>query len=136
MILWLILVAFFWGTSTPVLKRYSVQVPTDLPSASPIHHILSLFKRCVFFDHYVYLVHARWRFLAAYLYDQAGSMLYYYVLGQTDLSTAVPIANGLTFAVAGLTEALLDKRLPSRGTIEGSILILLGVYICFSTSTK
>lgn len=75
----------------------------------------------------------RWKFLAAYLYDQAGSMLYYYVLGQTDLSTAVPIANGLTFAFAGLTEALIEKKLPSRSTIEGTVLILAGVYICFSS---
>lgn len=60
-------------------------------------------------------------------------MLYYYVLGQSDLSTAVPIANGLTFAVAGLTEALVDKKVPSRATVEGSILIIVGVYICFSS---
>ena len=60
-------------------------------------------------------------------------MLYYYVLGSTELSTAVPIANGLTFAVAGVTEALLDKRLPTRATLEGSLLILAGVYICFSS---
>ena len=70
--------------------------------------------------------------MAAYLYDQAGSMLYYYALGSTDLSLAVPVANGLTFAVAGITEALVDRRLPSRATLEGSVLILAGVYMCVS----
>ena len=59
-------------------------------------------------------------------------MLYYYALGSSDLSTVVPIANGLTFAVAGITEAVVDKRLPSRSTIEGSLLILAGVYMCIS----
>lgn len=59
-------------------------------------------------------------------------MLYYYALGSSDLSTAVPIANGLTFAVAGITEAIVDKRLPSRATVEGSLLILAGVYMCIS----
>ena len=76
---------------------------------------------------------SRWKFIFAYLYDQAGSMLYYYVLGTTDLSIAVPIANGLTFAVAGLTEAIIDKRIPSRSTIEGSLLILAGVFVCFTS---
>lgn len=60
-------------------------------------------------------------------------MLYYYALGSTDLSIAVPVANGLTFAVAGITEALVDRKLPSRATVEGSLMILLGVYVCFSS---
>ena len=60
-------------------------------------------------------------------------MLYYYALGSTDLSIAVPVANGLTFAVAGITEALVDKKLPSRATLEGSLMILVGVYVCFSS---
>jgi drug/metabolite transporter (DMT)-like permease len=60
-------------------------------------------------------------------------VLYYYVLGKTDLSVAVPVANGLTFAFAGLTEAILDKRIPSRKTIEGSVLILIGAYIAMSS---
>jgi drug/metabolite transporter (DMT)-like permease len=77
----------------------------------------------------------RWKFVLAYLYDQAGSMLYYYVLGRTDLSLAVPVANGLTFAVAGLTEAIVDRRIPSRATIEGSLLILVGVFVCFSSKS-
>ena len=84
----------------------------------------------------LYLDHFRWKFIAAFLYDRAGSVIYYYTLGDTDLSIAVPIANGLTFAVAGVTEALVDRRLPSRGTIEGSILILVGAYICFSAASQ
>ena len=60
-------------------------------------------------------------------------MLYYYALGNTDLSIAVPVANGLTFAVAGITEALVDRKVPSRATVEGSLLIILGVYICVSS---
>ena len=75
----------------------------------------------------------RWKFVAAYLYDQTGSVLYYYALSSTELSVAVPITNGLTFAIAGITESLVDGRIPSRSTLEGSALILLGVYICFSS---
>ena len=116
----LILVAFFWGTSNPLMKRVTADDPgKDSSGLSPIAFIITLFKR--------------WKFVAAYLYDQAGSMLYYYVLGSTDLSLAVPIANGLTFAFAGITEAIMDKRFPSRSTIEGSILIVAGVYICYSS---
>lgn len=70
--------------------------------------------------------------MAVYLYDQLGSIFYFYALGSTNLSVASPIANGLTFAVAGITEALVDNRFPSRATIEGSVLILSGVYMCLS----
>ncbi len=48
---------------------------------------------------------------------------------------AVPVANGLTFAVAGITEAIVDGKIPSRHTIEGSILIIVGAYVCFSSKT-
>jgi uncharacterized membrane protein len=60
-------------------------------------------------------------------------VLYYYALGSTELSVAVPIANGLTFAVAGVTEAVVDAKLPSKSTLEGIGLILIGVYICLSS---
>ncbi len=46
---------------------------------------------------------------------------------------AVPVANGLTFAVAGVTEAIVDGKIPSRYTIEGSILIIIGAYVCLSS---
>ena len=77
----------------------------------------------------------RWKFVLAYLYDQLGSIIYYYALGSTELSVAVPIANGLTFAVAGVTEALVDRRIPSRYTIEGSIMIICGAFVCFSSKS-
>ena len=116
------------------MKRVTADKPGKHGNvSSPIAHMISLFKR---HEYLVLLISCdphRWKFIAAYLYDQAGSVLYYYSLGSTDLSIAVPIANGLTFAVAGITEAIVDKRLPTRATIEGSVLILIGVYVCFSS---
>jgi len=104
------------------MKRASADVPVPVIREgflSPFSYILSLF--------------ARWKFICAYIYDQAGSALYYYVLGRTDLSTAVPIANGLTFVFSGVTEAIVDKRFPSRNTLEGVVLIIAGVYICYNS---
>ena len=119
--LWLlVLVAFFWGTSGPLMKRATADVPRD----TNLHSILSPFAL-------IFGLFSRWKFICAYVYDQAGSALYYYVLGKTDLSTAVPIANGLTFVFSGLTEAIVDKRPPSRSTLEGISLIVAGVYICY-----
>jgi drug/metabolite transporter (DMT)-like permease len=130
----LFLVAFFWGTSNPLMKRVTADEPGEHAKlSSPIAHMISLFKRHEYLVLFISCDPHRWKFIAAYLYDQAGSMLYYYSLGSTDLSIAVPIANGLTFAVAGITEAIVDKRLPTRATIEGSVLILIGVYVCFSS---
>ena len=122
MLCWLILVAFFWGTSGPLMKYVTqdVKVPeTRIGVLSPFSYIITLFSR--------------WKFILAYIYDQAGSAVYYYVLGRTDLSTAVPIANGLTFVFSGLTEAIVNKRTPSRATVEGISLIVIGVYICYSS---
>ena len=116
----LVLVAFFWGTSSVVMKRASAGSPHDSSQdvSSPFKHIISLFKR--------------WKFICAYLYDQMGSAMYYYVLGRTELSTAVPVANGLTFVFAGLSESLVEKRLPTRSTIEGMLLVVTGAYICYN----
>ena len=95
-----------------------VKVPeTRIGVLSPFSYIITLFSR--------------WKFILAYIYDQAGSAVYYYVLGKTDLSTAVPIANGLTFVFSGLTEAIVNKRIPSKATVEGISLIVIGVYICY-----
>jgi len=120
MIGWLVLVAFFWGTSGIVMKHASMDSSKKYNSqiGSPFMHLLSLFKR--------------WKFICAYLYDQIGSAMYYYVLGKTDLSTAVPIANGLTFVFAGISESLVEKQLPKRQTIEGMILIITGAFICYN----
>jgi drug/metabolite transporter (DMT)-like permease len=117
---WLVLVGFFWGTSGILMRRASCDSTQDRRGefGSPFTFILSLFKR--------------WKFICAYLYDQTGSALYYYILGKTDLSTAVPIANGLTFVFAGITESLVEKKLPTRGTIEGMILVITGAYICYN----
>mmetsp|Transcript_5575 Transcript_5575/g.5498 ORF Transcript_5575/g.5498 Transcript_5575/m.5498 type:complete len:97 (-) Transcript_5575:57-347(-) len=73
----------------------------------------------------------RWRFLLAYAVNQSGSIGYYYLLGSHDLSIAVPAANSLSFGFTALTEALcLNKTLPDRYTMAGSVLILLGVFLC------
>ena len=42
----LILVAFFWGTSSPIMKRYSANDASSQPKTkSPFQHIFSLFRR-------------------------------------------------------------------------------------------
>jgi len=44
-----------------------------------------------------------WRFIVPFLLNQSGSLLYYLLLGSTQLSLAVPICNATTFVFTLLT---------------------------------
>ncbi|KAF4681414.1 hypothetical protein FOZ60_012130 [Perkinsus olseni] len=117
-----LLVGFLWGSTTPFLKDASSDSlsPEELRLPKWRQILLGLWRLLL-----------RWKFLLAYAINQAGSVGYYYLLGTHDLSIAVPAANSLSFGFTALTQALcLNKTLPDRYTSMGSMLILLGVFLC------
>lgn len=72
-----------------------------------------------------------------YLLNQSGSILYYFLLATSDLTTAVPACNALALVFSSLTSYLLGERLnkPIQGTI-GAFLVTLGVAICMISSSS
>ena len=72
-----------------------------------------------------------WQFWVPYGINQAGSLLYNYLLGSTDLSLASPICNSLTFVFTGITARALGEPQPFNWSfILGALLIVAGVTLC------
>ena len=61
---------------------------------------------------------------------QAGSLVYYYMLGQTKLSIAVPIANSLTFVFTAIAGVAIGEPLPKPRSMLGILFVCLGIGIC------
>ncbi|PFH34687.1 hypothetical protein BESB_067200 [Besnoitia besnoiti] len=74
----------------------------------------------------------QWRVFFPYLLNQCGSLCYYYLLGEYDLCITAPLANTLAFLFTFLTEAIINKSLPSMQDIVGCALIISGFAVCVS----
>lgn len=122
---WLVVVSFLWGLTNPWLKRTSSgieQVQTHNSSSA------SLFSRLIY--QFLFLIR-RWQFLAAFLANQSGSLLFYLTLASADLSLAVPITNSLTLVFTALSGRFLFGEDPISARSQlGIALILLGVTLC------
>jgi len=111
-------VGFLWGITNPFLGEGARSVvKTDAPWWKIWVHIKSIFLS--------------WRFVVPFLLNQCGSIVYYVLLGDLDLSICVPGANGVAFAVTGLSEYLLGMHQgPLLPILLGSVLIISGFALC------
>ena len=106
----LILVGALWGCTNPLLRQGAVAAADE-----------NLWRRLT-----------QWRVWVPYLLNQAGSVLYYWTLGQSDLSLAVPICNALALVFSIVTSVFVvgeELRRPV-GTVSGAVLVLVGVSMC------
>ena len=72
-----------------------------------------------------------------YVFNQLGSLLFYFVLSRTDLSLAVPTCNALALVFSMLTSHWLGERVDKPlQTLTGACLIISGVTSCLLASSK
>ncbi|CAG9478050.1 conserved Plasmodium protein, unknown function [Plasmodium vivax] len=71
-----------------------------------------------------------WYVVIPYLFNQAGSVLYYYLLGQGDISLVMPLCNVLCFVFTFLTEMALFKRAFSFKSVLGLSFVSAGLFLC------
>ena len=130
-----ILVGALWGCTNPFLRKgltkpETKQCQQDAPPTqkrinigSKILHALSMFR-------YI-------RVWLPYLLNQSGSILYYKVLADSNLTLAVPICNSLTLLFSVMTSFALGERVdkPVRA-ILGAALVMSGVGFCVSDNYK
>lgn len=129
----LVLVGAFWGCTNPLLQRGAATLEEATPekkdsndTASFLDSLRNAFGK---FRHVgVWL---------PYALNQAGSLIFYVLLGSTDLSLAVPICNALALVFSCLTSFYLGERVdkPFRA-IAGSSLVMLGVAICMMSKSN
>ena len=115
-----LLVGLLWGGTNPFIKLGSQGVE-DVKGDT----LLSETARKVFF------LATRWRYMLPFALNQMGSVVYFYTLGQADLSLAVPIANSITFVcTAAIAYFVLGERAGGWKTAVGCTLVLSGITLC------
>ena len=120
--LWFCLVALVWGGTNPLLKRGGAGVER----VRAPHRLLQPLAELAFLA-------TRWRYLAPFLLNQAGSLLYYVTIARADISLAVPITNSLTFVVTTLAGRALGEQTSSAWTYVGVAMVACGVALCVAS---
>mmetsp|Transcript_13123 Transcript_13123/g.34324 ORF Transcript_13123/g.34324 Transcript_13123/m.34324 type:complete len:136 (-) Transcript_13123:222-629(-) len=119
--LYLIIVALFWGSTNPLLKKGSKGVAKTKSKGSIIS---------IAIDELRFLL-LNWKFLGAFALNQAGSLLYYYLLGSSELRIAVPVVNALTIVVTAISGAIMGEKINNiTDMVLGCILVGAGVFLC------
>ena len=110
-------VASLWGITNPLLKR-----------ASSIHlthqndSMITMLKSLIY----------DYRKLFPFIFNQMGSLMFYYLLANEPVTIASPLCNSLTFTITSITAYYLGERSQSPLLLfSGIILVLLGTYISF-----
>mmetsp|Transcript_18751 Transcript_18751/g.28919 ORF Transcript_18751/g.28919 Transcript_18751/m.28919 type:complete len:170 (+) Transcript_18751:256-765(+) len=79
----------------------------------------------------------RWEVWVPYLFNQCGSLFFYYLLANSNLTVAVPVCNALSLVFSIVTSFYLGERVdkPLRA-IFGATLVTGGVAICVAASSS
>ncbi|KAJ9084490.1 hypothetical protein DSO57_1023810 [Entomophthora muscae] len=116
-----LLVAVCWGLTNPFIKSGSRGV-TEVKASRPgwVHQTLAEYK---------YLF-SQWKYVLPLLLNLSGSMVYYYTLGNSEISLAVPITNSLSLLFTLLGGFLFNEKVQNKETYLGMILVIIGVTLC------
>ncbi|KOC69795.1 Transmembrane protein 234 like protein, partial [Habropoda laboriosa] len=69
-------------------------------------------------------------YIIPFIINQSGSVLYFLILSNTDISLAVPVTNSLTFVITAITGWILGEEKIHRNTYIGMVLIMIGTVLC------
>ncbi|KAH9504120.1 hypothetical protein Btru_065037 [Bulinus truncatus] len=116
---WLLTVAILWGSTNPLLKKYS----------KGIENIKSNGVVSTFFFELKFLF-LNWKYLLSFLTNQMGSVLYYLTLASADLTLAVPITNSLTLIATAFSSHMLGDTNLNFKTLFGASVVITGVCLC------
>ena len=114
MLLWVscVLVSLVWGFTNCLLKRYSKGI------SESSNDLLFLLKR--------------WKYLCSLCANLCGSVLFYVLLKDHDVSIVVPLVNTLTFATTTVFGVLFFHEKVSTQALSGLALIAVGITLMTS----
>ncbi|KAI9355444.1 hypothetical protein DFJ73DRAFT_825733 [Zopfochytrium polystomum] len=121
----LLAVAICWGLTNPFIKLGSKGVDR----VNRRHATSSWITRTL--AEYWFLL-SKWQFTLPLAINLSGSAVYYYTLGQTNMSMVVPVTSSLTLAFTTVGGVIMGEDLGSGETILGLGLVFLGVLLCIS----
>ena len=134
----MVLVGVLWGCTNPLLRKGSEEVTASSSSSSSSSSSTSP-KSSKSEGKYTFIIEALRSFLnikvwLPYVINQSGSVVFYILLANSNISMAVPICNAIALLFSFLTSSLLGEPIEKPfQTILGASLILIGVTICVSS---
>ena len=104
-------VCLLWGCTNPFLRRGSMDDDATKTTATTTGTTTST-TACQWF----LSLWSKWQFILPFVLNQAGSACYAVLLGQIDLTLALPLCNSLAFVVTAIVGSLLGEKveLPGR----------------------
>ncbi|PHH68700.1 hypothetical protein CDD82_341 [Ophiocordyceps australis] len=129
-----ILVGLAWGLTTPFIRRAAREAPpaeaeAETEAASGLR--LRIKKRC---KAAIDLLR-RPAYLIPLLLNLTGSVWFFLLIGQAELSLTVPIVNTLAFLFTVLGEWYVEGKVISKSTGLGMLLSLSGIALCVYSKT-
>ncbi|XP_060849039.1 transmembrane protein 234 homolog isoform X2 [Rhopalosiphum padi] len=112
-ILQLLIVGVLWGSTNPFLKAATSKIKRNKTFS-----IISEVTNHV----------TNWHYLIPFIINQCGSLLFYFTLKYSDISLAVPIANGVSFVSTSIVGTLIGEEKPKFRTMVGILFLLFGIF--------
>ncbi|XP_014467577.1 PREDICTED: transmembrane protein 234 homolog [Dinoponera quadriceps] len=118
-VIYLCLVAVLWGMTNPFMKK----------GAGGLENVKATSIYGQFIKELVFLA-TNVKYMLPFVLNQCGSVLYFLILQNTDISLAVPVSNSLTFIFTAITGWFLGEQKVHKNAYIGMIFILCGTSLC------
>ncbi|XP_050541466.1 transmembrane protein 234 homolog isoform X2 [Daktulosphaira vitifoliae] len=115
----LFIVGILWGGSNPFLKQATNKKNKNVS---------------IIYELYGYL--SNWKYILAFIANQSGSLLFYYSLRDSDISMAIPIANGISLLSTSVIGTIIGEEKPKIKTMIGVLLLILGILCLIQDDMK
>lgn len=132
-----LLVGIAWGLTTPFIRRAAKD---HNPPAHPLlarDDVKASWAKSKFYGAFFAVVDLlrNPRYAVPLLINLTGSVWFFLLIGQAELSLTVPIVNTLAFLFTVLGDWWVDKKVISRDTWIGMILSLCGIALCVQSKS-
>ncbi|CAD6505183.1 BgTH12-00678 [Blumeria graminis f. sp. triticale] len=137
-ILGFILIGLAWGFTTPFIRRAArTHKPPphpilDTPKVKNSRVKSSIYKS--FFGVVDLLKNPK--YAIPLVINLTGSIWFFLLIGQAELSLTIPITNSLAFLFTVLGDWYVDGKIISKSTWAGMALSLAGIIICVQSKSK
>ncbi|OIW23496.1 hypothetical protein CONLIGDRAFT_131961 [Coniochaeta ligniaria NRRL 30616] len=136
-ILGFLLVGLAWGLTTPFIRRAArSHNPPPHPILSSPAVASSFVRRRLYGAFFAATDLLRNpRYAVPLLINLTGSVWFFLLIGQAELSLTVPIVNTLAFLFTVIGEWWVENKVISRQTMVGMVLSLCGIALCVHSKT-
>ncbi|KAI2630061.1 integral membrane protein [Xylaria nigripes] len=133
-----LLVGLAWGLTTPFIRRAA---KTHKPPAHPLltrDDVKASWLRSKLYGVFFAVVDLlrNPRYAIPLVINLTGSVWFFLLIGQAELSLTVPIVNTLAFLFTVLGDWWVDKKSIDRNTWIGMILSLTGIALCVGSKSN